>query len=553
MGKSKRNPSVLALELSIRYYDLTIQGSKRFVFEFRKNGYFVGWFTFSSDCSSFIGLEIAWQTSAALIGMIANTPRRSGFLSRFRFSGKTCFQLGLTLVLLFCQAVRVGLGQDAQVVDPKPYGFDIPAGAVRLGRGERVTTVDPAGRSVVAKVYVTIGDYQVLLLPDGQLAALPASQSRFTERPFVSEAKESLSKRLTARGPLVGFRTRLTDDYVFIYNTSEEFETVTRRILGRMLPAMRGYAKNRDIETVAPEVPLVVVMFRTEEEFQNYRRMPRGVVAYYNTLSNQVVMYEESRLNETNPDVAKQQRLSTIAHEGVHQVLHNIGIQQRLSRWPMWISEGLAEYFAPTSVGRYSRWKGAGQVNDLRMFEMEQYLKGQSQTEFDGHWVQETVCAQRLTSTGYASAWALTNYLAKNRRIQFAAYWKDIIQLGPFQGNYPALQRGMVPQHLVLFRKHFGTDFKKLEERMFRYLSKLPYDDPFKDHPHYVAEIMIPLGQPKKRQANVFHTTALAQKWSSVVLNELPANQRGGATVKIRKFANRAQAVNYARRWQSVR
>ena len=443
--------------------------------------------------------------------------------------------------------------QDQRTVDPKPYGFDIPAGVLRPGSGQRVTTVDTAGRSVVAKVYLTIGDYQVLLFPDGELAALPTTKSRFTERPFVAEPKTLLAQRLTARGPLAGFKTRLIDDYLFIYNTSDEFETVTRRILNRMLPAMRGYAKNRNIPTVAPAVPLVVVMFRTDEQFQNYRRMPAGVVAYYNTLSNQVVMYEQSRINETNPEIAKQQRLSTIAHEGVHQILHNIGVQQRLSRWPMWISEGMAEYFAPTSVGRSSRWKGAGQVNDLRMFEMEQYLKGQSQTDFDGHWTQETVAAQRLTSTGYASAWALTNYLAKNRREQFTAYWKEVIQLGPFEGNYPAVRGGLVPQHLVLFRKHFGSDFKQLEERMFRYLSKLPYDAPFKDHPHYVAQIMIPQGQPKKREANVFHTTALAQKWSSVILKELPANQRGGATVSIRKFANRAQAVTYARRWQSGR
>ena len=418
-------------------------------------------------------------------------------MSYFRAGQRAHCGRVVAFILLFNGVVGAVLGQGPRTIDPKPYGFDIPAGVLRLGAGERVTTLDPAGRSVVAKLYVTIGDYQVLLLPDGQLAALPTTKSRFTERPFVAEPKTALAERLTARGPLAGFQTRLTDDYLFIYNTSEEFETVTRRILIRMLPAMRGYAKNRDIATVAPEVPLVVVMFRTDEQFQNYRRMPRGVVAYYNTLSNQVVMYEQSRINETNPEIAKQQRLSTIAHEGVHQILHNIGVQKRLSRWPMWISEGMAEYFAPTSVGRSSRWKGAGQVNDLRMFEMEQYLKGQSQTDFDGHWTQETVAAQRLTSTGYASAWALTNYLAKNRREQFTSYWKDVIQLGPFEGNYPAVRGGLVPQHLVLFRKHFGTDFKQLEERMFRYLSKLPYDDPFKDYPHYVATIWIPLGQPK--------------------------------------------------------
>ena len=86
-------------------------------------------------------------------------------------------------------------------------------------------------------------------------------------------------------------------------------------------------------------------------------------------------MYEQSKLAEVRPDLAVQQAISTIAHEGVHQILHNIGVQQRLSVWPMWLSEGLAEFFAPTTIGARLKWKGAGQVNDLRMFELEQYLK----------------------------------------------------------------------------------------------------------------------------------------------------------------------------------
>ena len=108
-------------------------------------------------------------------------------------------------------------------------------------------------------------------------------------------------------------------------------------------------------------------MFRTEAQFQRYRRMPPGVVAYYDTLSNHIVMYEESRLFRTAPELAIQQAISTIAHEGAHQILHNIGVQARLSKWPMWLTEGLAEYFAPTTFGRRMQWKGAGQVNDLRI------------------------------------------------------------------------------------------------------------------------------------------------------------------------------------------
>jgi hypothetical protein len=105
-------------------------------------------------------------------------------------------------------------------------------------------------------------------------------------------------------------------------------------------------------------------MFRTEEEFHNYAPVPQGVVAYYDQITNRVVMFEQSDLVERVPEIAVKEAISTVAHEGTHQILHNIGVQQRLSRWPMWISEGLAEYFAPTSVDQRVRWKGAGQVHD---------------------------------------------------------------------------------------------------------------------------------------------------------------------------------------------
>ncbi|MCP4816265.1 MAG: hypothetical protein GY888_27435, partial [Planctomycetaceae bacterium] len=83
--------------------------------------------------------------------------------------------------------------------------------------------------------------------------------------------------------------------------------------------------------------------------------------------------------------------------------------------------------------------------------------------------------------------------------------------------------------------------------------SKLPYDDPFKDYPHYVALVLLPAGRQQKREANVFHGTKLAEKWVSVILDELTPEQRRGAQVKIQKFANRAQAVQFARRWQAGR
>jgi len=178
-----------------------------------------------------------------------------------------------------------------------------------------------------------------------------------------------------------------------------------------MYPGLFGYFRRLQIDVHDPEVPLVVIIFHTEEEFEEYRAMSESVAAYYDSISNHVVIYEQSKLATIAPELAAKASISTIAHEGVHQILHNIGVQHRLSRWPTWISEGLAEYFAPTSVGRRFRWKGVGKVNDLRMSELGTYLKRPRLQP--GEMVRQTIAANSLSPTGYASAWALTHFLAQ--------------------------------------------------------------------------------------------------------------------------------------------
>ena len=63
-----------------------------------------------------------------------------------------------------------------------------------------------------------------------------------------------------------------------------------------MLPGVTGYARLQGVEVQLPEIPLVVIMFRNDDQFQQYRRMPAGIIAYYHTLTNHVVLYEESKL-----------------------------------------------------------------------------------------------------------------------------------------------------------------------------------------------------------------------------------------------------------------
>jgi hypothetical protein len=280
------------------------------------------------------------------------------------------------------------------------------------------------------------------------------------------------------------------------------------------------------------------VMFRTEQEFHKYRRMPPGLVAYYNTLSNRVVMYEESKIAKIKPELAIQQSISTIAHEGVHQILHNIGVQQRLSVWPMWLSEGVAEYFAPTSLGKDLKWKGAGQVNDLRMFEIEHYLKSR-EANTEGQMVQHTVLASRLSSTGYASAWGLTYYLAKHRRKDFNRYLRDVGTLGPLEGPSRVIALGIVPSNLADFKGYFGSETDDLERR----------NAPFAEWPHYVAMADLPTGRTLQKLANVFHDYSAAQRWLDQRKATVPSQSQDRFRSTIRQFENRSLAEQFARGW----
>jgi hypothetical protein len=438
----------------------------------------------------------------------------------------------------------IALGAQDQAA-PREFGLDIPPGPVTTGDGRRVTTTDSTGEAVVARLYCEVGDRRVVLLPDGQLVARAGVDAPLTERPFRPMEKGELAKRLTV-GPLAGFKSNQTRRYLYIYNTSDLFLLGTTKILESMFPGVAAHYEGLRLGSKTAELPLVVLMFKDQAEYQRYRRMPPGMVAYYNTLDNRVALYEQGELAKVSADIALQQSISMIAHEGVHQILHNIGVQQRLSRWPMWLSEGLAEYFAPTTVGKKLNWKGAGQVNDLRMYELEVYLKRRTGKP-DGQMISQTVSAARLTSTGYASAWALTNYLAKNERAAFNKYVAEISELGPFEGSGAVGGPGLIAENLTTFQKHFGSDLAEMEEKLVAHLKKLPYDDPFGEWPHYAATVAAQAPGLPRRQANVFHTAEMARQWQRERLEALPAEARAKAQSAIARFGNRALAEQAAR------
>jgi hypothetical protein len=457
-------------------------------------------------------------------------------------------------MLLACLGLCVSLGLAADLLaqpvrmSPRAMGFDLPdSDDVTVGRG-RVVTADQSGHAVVAKVYVQSGPNQIVMLPDGELVARGPEQVTETERPFEAATPETVMTRLTAE---LGdeFTLEKTRNYVYAYNCSDTFAAATSKILESMRPGVTTYVERMGVPTSAPEVALIAVIFRTEAEFQNYRRMPEGVVAYYDILTNRIVMYEESPLFRAHPQLATQQAISTIAHEGAHQILHNIGLQKRLSSWPIWLSEGLAEYFAPTTFGRGLKWKGAGQINDLRMLELELYIKSRMADTPSGQLVEDTVSAARLTSTGYAAAWSLTHWLATRHREKFFAYVRELSALQPLEAAGPIVEPGIVPANVRLFQTYFGDDFATLETQLVGHLKKQPYRDPFAEYPHYVATLSARDGRRELREANIFHSPRMADVWLSESVRKLPDPARASAQIRVVEFPNRPVAEQAARQF----
>lgn len=460
-----------------------------------------------------------------------------------------CSRICLGLVFVACALASSNAFAQKRVTvpDPRAFGLDIAPGLVLYNVTGNVEFRMDDGEQAIGKIQIAIGSSLVIQQPDGRLVTRPISEVKKTDKPYEGIDRKVLEKRLQEEHP--GFRTFTSRHFIFVYNTSAEFAQGTMRIMESMLPGVMAHAKRQKIDVHDPEVPLVVIMFATEREYKEFAQLPDGVVAYYDTIENHVVMYEKPTQTPFKWDLYIRQAISTISHEGAHQILHNIGVQQRLSRWPMWISEGIAEYYAPTEFGKRMRWKGAGDINDMRMFELESYLKARDATQADGIMVDDTVGAGSLTSTGYASAWALTHYLASRKKLEFDKFMKKVSELRPLEGAIDRGDDGKVSSNQEVFKEHFGEDFADIEREVVAHLKSQPYDHPLKEFPHVVASVRVNVNNRSYGRANVFHSQQLAAKWQQEQIRKLDATQQQSAQVGMQLFPNRTAAERFASQW----
>ena len=397
---------------------------------------------------------------------------------------------GLLFTLAFAQASQAQLGRSQGPSGTDPFGLRISGGKVTQSNDESLLVRRDDGSTVVGRHHVTIDNTLIVLMPDGSLRPFGLSDTRPTTQKFAPLSMSQLEKQLLSNPKLRGFKILKSRRFLYVYNCSELFIQSTRTIQESLYPGVKKWFGKSGINVRTPELPLVVIAFSTEDEYRDYRRVPSGVVAYYDTLSNNVLLYEKSALSEHAPEIAVKDAISTIAHEGAHQVLHNIGVQHRLSKWPMWLSEGLAEYFAPTSVGRRAKWSGLGATNQLRMMEISRDWKANARgaNKFgSGNRIRDVVAAKGLESLGYSYSWGLIHMMAKRQSKELYRCIRECSTRLPLEGM-PGTANNF-PSSAEVFEKHFGNDYFKVEADMIKHLSTLNYVDPVETQTHYIVTV----------------------------------------------------------------
>jgi hypothetical protein len=411
----------------------------------------------------------------------------------------------------------------------REVSLNIAPGVVpKPGGGERLLLETSDGEPQVVELYSKLGNDVLVMLPTGELKQYSRGQTRPTDRPFVG-ADEAAMRRALDEAGFSQFKVTAGGPYLYVYDCSEGFFLHTRSILESMFPGVVRTLRGWGLELDRPTVPQIVVIMPSREAFDAYDKVPPEIAAYYNQLTNYVVLYEDQRLWEAAPEYAAKQAAYTIAHEGVHQLLHNTGVQKRLSRWPMWIGEGLPEYFCPLKVNtrlirqkdselpaRTIKWTEPGMVNDLRMHAL---LRINSQS---GEVARRLVRDNELDTDEYALAWGLVHFLASKQPEKFQAYLRDVSKFEPLD----AAQREAAGRADPLFAKHFGEDFAAVEAAVQKHLTSKPmqaaYVDPEVNQTHYVVKRVVKKGRAYDIALIITTSPASARKWKEEQETEHP-------------------------------
>ncbi len=340
-------------------------------------------------------------------------------------------------------------------------------------------------KQVQGRIVVEAADGGILLQDrSGQLWTIPANRlasRESTDDAFEPYSQEELGTRLQAEfGD--GFRIVTTRHYCICTNTNLSYARWCGALFERLYGAFHRHWRTSRLDLHEPQFPLVAIVFRDRRQFDEYaakdaRLFSDDAIGYYSARTNRIVLYDLTSRNGAGPPRSPDEiveRLSdslwnvaTIVHEATHQIAFNTGVHTRYADNPLWLTEGLAQYFEMPDLKSRSGWRTVGQVNTARYQQFRDYLKRRPADSLTTLITRDDRFRNAETAgDAYAEAWALTYFLIRARRPQYAAYLKRLAAKPPLVWDSPE-------QRLADFQAAFGDDLERLEKDWMAFMRRV--------------------------------------------------------------------------------
>jgi len=422
-------------------------------------------------------------------------------------------------------------------------------GPITPGQGQRFRVRDARGRAQLGLLHVQVGERLVLIMPDGQLHSVRKRDAQASTDPFVPATRKEIVDEYLARPEFRTWRPVQSRNFLFLYDCPGQFVNDISAVMEAIHSAVYEDFRARGFAVHPPVTPQLVLVFKTQDDLRKYCDADVKLVAYYHEVPNYVALFYESQLTRDAPTYGYQRQISTIAHECVHQTLYNIGVQNRLSRWPMWLSEGLPDYYSPTTRDETTfHWKGLGQVNDARMAYLANTLLRGSAPPDDV--VPAMLLKFSVRGSDYAIGWSWVHFLAQSRRDDFWKYVAQVSQRKALENGILRTTGSEAKDDLREFVRFFGTDIGSLQQQWFAHLRRQRYNDLSHLEKAFVYTVEYPRDGRLRREAATSVSSEGYEDWQEEMHSKMSNAEKRAANWRILEFADRLTANIYVRDWK---
>ncbi len=226
------------------------------------------------------------------------------------------------------------------------------------------------------------------------------------------------------------------------------------------------YFSVRGLKVERPEFPLIAIVVPREEDMHAYAaregtRIGGGVLGYYSSRSNRVILYDRGGGKASKKDWADNS--DTIIHEATHQTAFNTGVHRRWPLPPVWVVEGLGTMFE--SPGVWDSQNHRHREDRINRGRLESFKR--IATKVNGPVLSDVVATDRQyranPGAAYAIGWALTYYLVETQPGKYRDYLK--------RTTAHTKRAATSEQRLADFTAEFGEDFAMLNARFQRFMA----------------------------------------------------------------------------------